>query len=240
MMLQGKKVVVLGGSSGMGLAVAQAAAKEGAGVIIASRSEERLAAAKSTIQGDVQSYVLNTADEAAMKRFFQEIGHFDHLASTAAGGPTGNFLDLDIVDAKKTFEVKYWGQYYAAKYGAPYLNQGGSITFCTGVLSQRPLKGTSILSTINGGIEALARALALELGPIRVNVVSPGIVETPLYDYMTAEDRQAYFDSVTNVLPIPRIAKSEEIAQAFLFLMTNTYTTGTVLEVHGGYPFSSV
>lgn len=240
MKLQGKKVIVLGGSSGMGLATAQTAAKEGASVVIASRSKEKLEEAKKTIQGSVEALELDVAHEHKVKAFFDQIGPFDHLISTAAGGPTGNFLELEPADAKRTFDVKYWGQYFSARYGAPYLNQDGSITFCTGVLSRKPSIGTSILSTINGGLEALTRALALELAPIRVNVVSPGIIDTPLYGSMPNDRKEEYFRSVSEALPVPRIGHANEIADAFVFLMTNPYITGTVLAVDGGYPLSSL
>ncbi|RAL24301.1 short chain dehydrogenase [Thermoflavimicrobium daqui] len=233
--LQGKRVVVLGGSSGMGLATAQAVVHQGGHVVIASRSEEKLKKAQEQIRKNVEIITLDVTNEHDMENFFQKIGKFDHLVSTAAGGPTGNFLDLPIQDAKKTFAAKYWGQYFAAKYGAPFIKDGGSITFCTGVLARKPAKGFSILSTINGGIEALARALAVELSPIRVNVVSPGIVDTPLYDKMSSEEREDYFVSIANQVPVKRVGKPEDVAEAFLYLMTNSFTTGTTLHVDGGY-----
>ncbi|MFC7393933.1 SDR family oxidoreductase [Scopulibacillus cellulosilyticus] len=238
--LQGKKIVVLGGSSGMGLATAQAAAEEGGQVIIASRSKDKLAQAKDRAGGNLETYSLDVTDEKAMQQFFESIGQFDHLVSTAAGGPTGKFLDLDTSEAKKTFAAKYWGQYFAAKYGAPYIRENGSITFCTGILSQKPAAGTSILSTINGGIESLMKALAIELSPIRVNTVSPGIIDTPLYSKMSDKEREQYFNSVANATPVHRIGKPEDIAQAFLFLMTNEFTTGTVLKVDGGYTLADL
>ncbi|MEW9670419.1 SDR family oxidoreductase [Ammoniphilus sp. 3BR4] len=235
MSICGKKVVVLGGSSGMGLATAQAVAEQGGHVIIASRSEQKLKNAAEKIKKNVETYVLDVTDEKAVQEFFDKVGSFDHLASTAAGGPSGDFLELPISEAKKTFESKFWGQYYAAKYGAPSINPGGSITFCTGILSNRPSKGFSILSSINGGIEALARAIAIELSPIRVNVVSPGIVDTPLWGGLPEEERKAYFQSVRNQLPVKRMGKPDDIAHAMLYLMTNEFTTGTVLEVNGGH-----
>ncbi|UOF90968.1 SDR family oxidoreductase [Fodinisporobacter ferrooxydans] len=235
MSICGKKVVVLGGSSGMGLATAQAVVEQGGHVMIASRTEQKLKSAADKVKKNVETYVLDATDEKAVQEFFDKVGNFDHLVSTAADGLTGDFLELPVSEARKTFESKFWGQYYAAKYGAPCMNQGGSITFCTGLLSRRPMHGYSILSAINGGIEALARAIAIEVNPIRVNVVSPGIVDTPLYENLSTEERIKYFNSLIKKLPVQKIGKSYDIAHAILYLMTNEFTTGTVLEVNGGH-----
>lgn len=232
--MQGKKVVVIGGSSGMGLAVAQEVVQQGGHVVIASRSLEKLEKAKDAISDKVEIYTLDVTDEQAMSHFFTKVGQIDHIVCTAAAGPTGKFMELDTQEAKKTFESKFWGQYHAAKYGSPYLNEGGSIVFCTGFLSRRPMDGVSILSCANGAIEALAKALALELKPMRVNVISPGIVDTPLYDAMAAKDRLDYMESTAQQLPVQKIGKAEDIAHAAMYLMTNSYTTGTILDVDGG------
>lgn len=234
MRFQGKKIVVIGGSSGMGLATARAAAAEGARVIIASRSEEKLRQAKAQIQGSVEGLTLNVMDEGSVKAFFDRVGEFDHLTTPGSEAVLGPFLSLDTQAARKAFDSKFWGQYHAAKYGAPKIRTGGSITFFAGVWSQRPIPRASVVAAINSAIEGLGRALAIELAPIRVNTVSPGIVDTPLYAGMSPDKREAMFKEAAASIPAKRIAKPEEIAQTVLYLMSNGYTTGSTLYVDGG------
>jgi NAD(P)-dependent dehydrogenase (short-subunit alcohol dehydrogenase family) len=146
----------------------------------------------------------------------------------------GPFLELDTQAARKAFDSKFWGQYHAAKYGAPKIRPGGSITFFSGIWSLRPIPRASVVAAINSAIEGLGRALAVELAPIRVNVVSPGVVDTPLYGGMSPDKREAMFKQVAASIPAKRIGKAEEIAQTILYLMTNGYTTGSTLCVDGG------
>ena len=235
MLLQGKTAVVFGGSAGIGLATAKMLVEEGARVIISSRSKEKLQTAKNAIGGDVEVYSLDVSQEEALKRFFENVETFDHLVFTAVKGANGLFLGLDTATARRVFETKFWGQYYAAKYAAPKLKEGGSITLFSGVASQRPIKGLSAIAAVNGAIEALCRSLAVELGPIRVNAVSPAVVATPSYDRMPPEQRKEYLRSFASKLPVKRVGEPEDVARAVLYLILNGYTTGTVLEVHGGY-----
>ena len=234
MRFQGKKIVVIGGSSGMGLATAKAASAEGARVIIASRSEEKLRQAKAQIQGSVEGLTVNIMDEASVKAFFDRVGEFDHLTTPGSEAVMGPFLSLDTQAARKAFDSKFWGQYQAAKYGAPKIRTGGSITFFAGIWSQRPIPKASVVAAINSAIEGLGRALAMELAPIRVNTVSPGIVDTPLYAGMAPDKREAMFKEAAASIPAKRIARPEEIAQTVLYLMSNGYTTGSTLYVDGG------
>ncbi len=234
MRFEGKKIVVIGGSSGMGLATAKAAAAEGAGVIIASRSEEKLRQAKAQIQGSVEGFTLNVMEEGSVKAFFEKVGEFDHLTTPGSEAVLGSFVTLDTQAARKAFDSKFWGQYQAAKYGAPKIRPGGSITFFAGIWSQRPIPKASVVAAINSAIEGLGRALALELAPIRVNTVSPGIVDTPLYAGMAPDKKEAMFKEASASIPAKRIARPEEIAQTVLYLMANTYTTGSTLYVDGG------
>ncbi len=234
MRFQGKKIVVIGGSSGMGLATARAAAAEGARVIIASRSEEKLRQAQAQIQGSVEGLTINVMEEGSVKAFFDRVGEFDHLTTPGSEAVLGPFLSLDTQAARKAFDSKFWGQYQAAKYGAPKIRTGGSITFFAGIWSQRPIPKASVVAAINSAIEGLGRALAMELAPIRVNTVSPGIVDTPLYAGMAPDRREAMFKEAAASIPAKRIAKPEEIAQTVLYLMSNGYTTGSTLYVDGG------
>ena len=161
-------------------------------MVIGGRTNEKLERAKKEIGGEVTGLALDVGEEAQIKTFFAEVGKFDHLTtpgSTIHGGP---FLTLDSASARADFQSKFWGQYLAAKYGAPGMRPGGSIVFFSGIYSQRPPAGAATTAAINGAIEALARALAVELAPIRVNAVSPGLVDTPIYDGMPRPEGRKY------------------------------------------------
>lgn len=235
MKLAGTTVVIIGGSSGMGLATARAAVAEGAAVLIASRSEEKLGRAADEIDGEVTTRVVDVTREEQLKNFFAEVGDFDHLAVTAATGATGPFFDLDTATVQGVFASKFWGQYFAVKYGAPWVREGGSITLFSGVAAARPVAGMSTYAAINGAVEALCRALAVELAPLRINAVSPGLIDTPAYEGMTPHDRKALFEMVAERVPARRVGRAEDAAQAVLSLMKNGYVTGTVMTVDGGY-----
>ena len=234
MRFQGQKIVIIGGSSGMGLATAKMAAAEGATVFIGGRSEDKLRQAKAQIQGTAELTQVNVMDEESVKAFFDKIGEFDHLTTPGSEAVMGKFLELDVRDAKKAFDSKFWGQYQAAKYGAPKIREGGSITFFAGIWSQRPVFGAAPVAAINSAIEGLGRALAVELAPIRVNTVSPGIVDTPLYSGMEPGKRKAMFQGIAASIPAKRVGRPEDIAQTVLYLMANGYTTGSTLYVDGG------
>ena len=247
MSIENKRVVIIGGSSGLGLATAKAGAAAGAEVIIASRSAERLEKAKAEIGNKIQAFVLDVTDEAGMKAFFEKIGPFDHLVTSIADhlvvpipdgtfteGAYGSFLEKNAPLAKRAFEVKFWGQYRAAYYAAPKLREGGSITFFSGCLAGKPERGAVIMGTVNSAVEGLGRALAVELSPIRVNVVSPGLVDTPLHAVWSQEKRDAVYGALAASLPAKRIGNTEDMAQAVMYLMSNSFTTGSVLHPDGG------
>ncbi len=234
MKFQGQKIIVIGGSSGIGLATAKMAGAEGATVIIASRSEEKLRKAADQIQGRVETITVNVMDENSIKSLFDKVGDFNHLATPGSEAPMGPFLQMDTRTARAGFDSKFWGQYLAAKYGAPRIRAGGSITFFAGVWSQKPVPGSSVITAINSAIEGLGRSLAMELAPIRVNTVSPGIVDTPMYAGMAPDEKEAMFKEVVASVPVKRIGKPEDIAQAVLYLMRNGYTTGSTLYIDGG------
>ncbi|MCK9375727.1 MAG: SDR family oxidoreductase [Syntrophobacterales bacterium] len=236
MLLTGKRIVIIGGSSGMGLATAKAAVAAGARVVIASRSREKLEKALREIGDDTEALTLDIRDEAALRGFFKKVGAFDHLTTPgneAAGGP---FLTRETAAVRADFDSKFWGQYLAAKYGAPFIRPGGSMVFFAGIYSQRPSPGVSGVAAINSALEGLARGLAVELAPIRVNAVSPGLVDnTPIFDAMPKDVRDEMFQHYAAATPLNRAGQPEEIAQTVLYLMTNTLTTGTTLYVDGGY-----
>lgn len=235
MSLKEKKVVIIGGSSGIGLASAKAATAAGAYVLIAGRSQEKLHKALAEIEGEVEAHSIDVTKEREVEDFFARIGPFDHLVTTAATGTVGPFLLMKSVAVREVFASKFWGQYYAARYAAPYLANGGSITMFAGVTSHKPLPGLVAYAAVNGAIEGLCRSLAVELAPIRVNVVSPGIVMTPAYAAMPENERRAMFESLAAKLPTRRVGRPEDIAQTVIYLMQSGFTTGTVVSVDGGH-----
>lgn len=234
MFVRDKRIVIIGGSSGIGLATAKMAVELGANVVIASRDENKLDHAREEIGGDIEVVQLDVTDESEVQAFFDQIGEFDHLTVTAAEISAGQFLLLDTEVAKADFDSKFWGQYMAAKYGAPKIQKGGSIVLFSGVYAHRPMAGVAPISAVNGAIEALCRALAVELSPIRVNVVTPGLIDTPVYDYMLPSMKEGMFRQAEKTLPAKRVGQPEDIAQAVLFLMSDPFVTGTNLFVDGG------
>jgi NAD(P)-dependent dehydrogenase (short-subunit alcohol dehydrogenase family) len=177
-----KRVVVLGGSSGLGFAVAEQASTKGATIVIASSNSERVQKAVEKLEGNAQGHTLDLTDESAVENFFAKVGAFDHLVFTA--GDSLHLHDVattDLRQARRAFELRYWAALAAMKYGNKNIRKGGSIVLTTGVAGQRPHKGWVIAASVCGTIEALTRALAVELAPIRVNAVSPGVVRTNLW-----------------------------------------------------------
>ena len=238
--LKGQRVVVVGGSSGMGLAVARAAAGEGARVVIAARNAERLERARKTIAGEITSRVLDVRDEAAVKTFFGELGELDHLVSTAHESSAGigamqPFPDLEVGAARRFMDGKFWSQVIAARYAAPRLSPHGSITLFSGVASRKAMPRHTAIASVNGAVEAFARALAHEIRPRRVNVVAPGLTQTPTYDSIPEKDRGAFFAARAAHLPVGRVGTPEDIAETVLYLMKSGYSTGTVVDIDGGH-----
>ena len=234
-----KRVVVIGGSSGMGLEVARMALAEGAEVIIAGRSTERLNAARAILGTDrLEIAAMDIGSQPEVVALFDRVGQFDHLVITAADLAYGPVRELKEDDLMRGVRSKLLGPLFAAQASAAKIRPGGSITFTSGIASKRPMRGGAVAAAINSGLEGLARSLAIELAPIRVNVVSPGWTDTPIWDGMagmTKEKKQEAHLSMSARLPTGRIGHAEEIADAVTFLMRNEFSTGMVLDVDGGH-----
>ena len=233
--MQNQKIVIIGGSSGIGLETAKQVISLGAEVVIASRSEDKLHKAKEMLGPRATIYVLDTTDEQQVKSFFEKVGSYDHLIVSAAETSGGSFLQSETTAARQLFENKFWGQYYAAKYGASQLSNQGSITLFSGVVAYKPMIGSSALGAVNAAVSNLGQTLALELAPIRVNVVSPGIIDTPSRSKMPENTRNQFYNTVANKLPVNRVGLAEDVARGVLYLIENQFVTGTILHVDGGH-----
>jgi NAD(P)-dependent dehydrogenase (short-subunit alcohol dehydrogenase family) len=235
MSFDGQRIVVLGGSSGIGLAVAQAASHAGGTVMIASSNRARVDAALAALPAGAMGHALDLSDEAAVKDFFAGLGAIDHLVYTAGDKlQRGGLAATDMATARNFFGVRYFGAYMAAKYGRENIRAGGSIVFTSGTAGHRPRGGWALGASVCAAMEGLTRALAVELAPIRVNIVAPGLVKTPLWAAMPEADREALYQASAARLPVGHAGEANEVADAYLYLMRQTYCTGQVLVVDGG------
>jgi NAD(P)-dependent dehydrogenase (short-subunit alcohol dehydrogenase family) len=233
--LEGKRVVVLGGSSGLGLAAAQAAASKGASIVIASSRKARVDEALAALPAASEGHALDLADEASVNALFAKLGLFDHLLFTA--GETlrlGPLPETDIDAARRFLDLRFWGAYMAAKYGSGSIRSGGSIVFTSGTAGARPRSGWSLGASVCAAMEGLTRALAVELAPIRVNIVAPGMVKTPLWSSVPENQREGMYRQAAERLPVGHVGEADEVAQAYVYLMEQTYITGQTLNVDGG------
>lgn len=229
--LAGQTVAVFGGSSGIGFATAEAAHALGARVTIASRTEARLREAASRI-GSAQIAALDIREADAVRHFFDQREPFHHVVVSAAELAVGPLRKRSLADEHAAFDSKFWGAANVAH--AARIRNDGSLTLVSGMIGVRPTGGATILSAINAAIDALAKALATEMAPVRVNCVSPGRIETPWWDFLPADERQALFDRTAAGLPLKRIGRPQEIAAQIVHLMQNGFMTGSVVLVDGG------
>ncbi|MDX8447965.1 SDR family oxidoreductase [Mesorhizobium captivum] len=237
--LAGSKIIVVGGSSGIGFGVAAAALESGAEVTIVGRSAEKLKAAEKRLAGAgrrVTGIAADMANEADVARLFDEVGAFDHLVATA-GTPPPNYpigeTDMDFV--RQFVDGKLVGAVMLAKHAVRTLKKGGSMTFTSGINKDRPpVPGGSVVSAIAGSFTYFARALALELAPTRVNIVSPGWVDTEMWDEIVGGAKAGYFDQMGARIPAGKIATPADVAPAYLYLMQNAFMTGETIHIDGG------
>ncbi len=230
--LSGKNVLVIGGSSGIGYATAAGAIEQGANVTIASRSEEKLRAAQAALQGKVQARALDVADTAAVEAFFGASPVYDHIVVSGAAFKFGTVRDQNIDDAYAAMNVKFWGAYRVARMAR--VAPGGSFVFVSGFLSRRPKPNMVLVGAINAALETLAQGLALEMAPVRFNVVSPGIIDTPTRAAMPADARKALLENAARGLPVKRVGLAEDCADQILLMLRNTFMTGSVVYIDGG------
>jgi NAD(P)-dependent dehydrogenase (short-subunit alcohol dehydrogenase family) len=233
--VESERIVILGGSSGIGLATAERAAADGATVIVVSSSAERIDAALERLPASAEGYTVDVRREEEIRDLFNRLGSFDQLAFTAGEGlQIGPIADTDLAGARRAFEIRVWGAYAAVKHAAGHLRPGGSIVLSSGIAGTRPGAHWTVAASICGAVDALTRALAVELAPLRVNAVASGVVRSDLWRDMSEADRAAMYDSLSETLPVGRVGEVGDIAEAFLYLMRNGYSSGSVVTVDGG------
>ena len=210
--------VIVGGHTGIGRALADALRERPGRVLVASRRSG-----------------LDVTDPSAVERYFEAIGTIDHLIFTAGSqAPGGQLLDMDLSTARAAFDTKFWGSLAVAKVGARHLRTGGSLTLTSGFLARRAVPGTFVKTAMNAALEAVAKVLARELAPLRVNVVSPGLTDSEAYAGMAEDARLAMLQRAANNLPVGRVGRPQDLAQGYLLAIDNPFMTGAVIDIDGG------
>lgn len=235
MSITGTRIVVLGGTSGIGLATAIAAAEQGASVVVLSSRQASVDAALAQLPETATGQAVDLTDSAALQTFFAGVGRFDHLVFTAGENLTFMALaDYDLDAARSVFELRFFRALQSAHLALPLLNDGGSITLTSGTAALRPGANWAIGAATCSATIAAGKALAIELAPIRVNTVVPGFVRTPLWNAMSQDEQEAMFAEAGTTLPLGRVAEPSDVAKAYLSLIEQDYVTGQTLVVDGG------
>jgi NAD(P)-dependent dehydrogenase (short-subunit alcohol dehydrogenase family) len=234
--LQDKTVLVVGRASGIARAVTQLASAEGAQVVVAGRDKDKLAAAYSDPR--VSAEVVDMTKDTSIAGLASRVGPVDHVVSTASARARGKLADLKRENLQLSFDTKVIGPTMLAKHFAPQMNTGGSFVLFSGVNAFKVNAGYLGVAITNGAVDFLTRSLAVELAPIRVNTISPGVIDTGAWDSLGDEGKRDYFNHVSSSNPAGRIGTPEDIASAVLFAMTNTFLTGMTLKVDGGEPLT--
>ena len=234
--LQDRTVVVVGRGSGIARAVTLRARDEGARVIAAGRDKAKLADAYDGLA--ITAETLDITDDTSIAALADRVGPVDHVVSTASARARGKLADLEREDLRLSFDTKVIGPTMLAKHFAPQMNPGGSFVLFSGVHAFKIKAGYLGVAITNGAADYLTRCLAVELAPIRVNTVSPGVIDTGAWDAFGTEGKQKYFEQISSTNPARRIGTTEDVANAVLFAMTNTFLTGVTLKIDGGEPLT--
>jgi NAD(P)-dependent dehydrogenase (short-subunit alcohol dehydrogenase family) len=236
MSLQDQVVVVIGRGSGIARAITELARAEGARVVVAGRDQAKLAAAYD--DPAVTAETVDITDDQSIQQLAARVGRVNHVVTTVSARARGRLAELDRSDLLRSFDTKVIGPTMLAKYFAPSMAPDGSIVLFSGVNAFKVSVGYLGVAITNGAADFLARSLALELGPIRVNAISPGVIDTGIWDALGKQEKAAYFAHLTEHNPARRIGTVDDVAQAVLFAMTNTFLTGVTLKIDGGEPLT--
>ncbi len=232
--INGKKAIVFGGTSGIGLSATQMLSDKGAHVIALSRNPDKL----KTVPKNVTTKKMNVLDRDALEKFFQEVGEYDILVNSATGGAraVGPFLSMDLDGYRASFD-KLWGYTNVVRYGTKFLKDNGNIVLVSGSPARKCRPGQIAISSVGGAVEAFARGIAPEIAPKRINIVSPGIIDTPMSP-LQGKEREDYYKNTTNNNLIPRAGTPDEVATGIIFAIENEFITGTTIDIDGGWLIS--
>lgn len=235
MELTGQSVVIMGGSSGIGLATARMLVEAGAEVTLTGRNPDKITTAVAQLGERAHGSVVDATSIPQLQTFFREHGAFEHLVIAVSGATGGGaFRSLDLQDLRHGFEEKFWPQVAVAQISLETLQRDGSITFITAGSSRKALPGTVGLAAINGALDAMIPTLAVELRPLRINAVSPGVIATPWWDRVSEDFRNDFFAQSAASAPAGRVGQPEDVAQSIMFLIKNTFVTGSIIDCDGG------
>lgn len=231
---ESKKVIIAGGSSGIGLATAALLVREKANVIVTGRSAAKLAAATKANPG-IQIATMDSNNRKELDAFFSAQGGLDHLVIALSGAKgAGKFADLSLKDLREGFEGKFWPQLNTLQAALPYINKSGSITLITAISAISQAPGVSGLAAINGALELMIPSIAKEIQPLRINAVSPGVINTGWWDFLPADAKADTFETYAAQTPVGRVGEPGDVADTILFLMRNGNITGTIIRCDGG------
>ena len=232
--INGKKAIVFGGTSGIGLSATQMLSDKGAHVIALSRNPDKL----KNVPKNVTTKKMNVLDRDALEKFFQEVGEYDILVNSATGGAraVGPFLSMDLDGYKASFD-KLWGYTNVVRYGTKFLKDNGNIVLVSGSPARKCRPGQIAISSVGGAVEAFARGIAPEIAPKRINIVSPGIIDTPMSP-LQGKEREDYYKNTTSNNLIPRAGTPDEVATGIIFAIENEFITGTTIDIDGGWLIS--
>ena len=238
--MSSQHTVIVGGSSGIGLATARHLLASGARVTITGRNETRLVEARRQLSPEAQVMPMDAAAADALPAQFAQIGRFDHLVlALGSGKGVGPFATVSLADVKRSFEEKVYAHFATAQAALPFLNPTGSLTFVSAVSAHAAVPGTAGIGAANAAVAGLVPILAVELKPLRVNGVSPGVIDTPWWGTFPQEQMRAMFGDYAAKTPVGRVGRPEDVAQAIAFLIGDSFMTGHMLVCDGGLRLSA-
>jgi NAD(P)-dependent dehydrogenase (short-subunit alcohol dehydrogenase family) len=230
----GTKTVIIGGSSGIGLAIAEQIIVRNGQVVIAGRSKDKLNSSLTKLGNNAKGIIVDITNFASLPAFFNEIGNFDNLIITSTQTLFKPFAELASEEVLSMINTKLLGSLFAAQAAVKFISKSGSILFFGGVVGQKAMKNGSVVALINSGLEGLTRSLALEIAPIRVNIIAPGIVDTGRFDNLSLDEKQKAKVNSSISIPLQRIGEPVDLANASIMVLANKFITGSVLRVDGG------